>query len=252
MDTVTIVAYIIVFLFGTAVGSFLNVCILRIPEGKSIVTVPSHCMSCGRRLMWYELIPLFSYLFLRGRCSACKNRISAQYPLIEAANGALWMLLFSRLGPAPVFLTACLLSSTLLVIAVIDARTREIPPGTNIFILVLGVAQTLLNLPDWRSHVVGFFAVSLPLFIVLLVSGGRGIGGGDVKMMAVCGLFLGWKLIILAFFLACLVGSVIHLTLMALKKADRSLALGPYLALGVFLCLTWGNDMINWYIGFLT
>ena len=251
MDTVTALLYIVVFLFGITVGSFLNVCILRIPKKESIVTVLSHCMSCGHRLRWFELIPLFSYLFLRGRCSACKSRISAQYPLIEAANGVLWCILLWRFGPAPDFILASLLCSALLVLSVIDAREREIPPGTTIFILVLGGVRLFLDRADWSLYVIGFFAVSVPLLLVLLATGGRGIGGGDIKLMAACGLFLGWKDVLLAFFAACVLGSVIHLSLMAAKKADRTLALGPYLSAGVFLALMWGDAAIRWYLGLL-
>lgn len=251
MDSVTMLTYIIVFLFGIAVGSFLNVCILRIPAGESVVTGPSHCMSCGRRLRWYELIPLFSYLFLRGRCSACGRRISAQYPVVEAANGTLWCVLFRRFGPAPDFFLACLLCSSLLVLSVIDARTREIPPGVNWFILALGAVRVFWHLSDWPQYAAGFFAVSIPLLLILLISRGRGIGGGDVKLMAACGLFLGWKLAILAFFLGCILGTLVHLPLMAAKKAGRVLALGPYLAAGVFLALLWGDAALGWYLGLL-
>jgi leader peptidase (prepilin peptidase)/N-methyltransferase len=247
MDTVTALIYITVFLFGITVGSFLNVCILRIPKKESIVTVPSHCMSCGKRLRWFELIPLFSFLFLRGRCSACKSRISAQYPLIEAANGVLWLFLFWRFGLTPVFILSCLMCSALLVASVIDVRTREIPPGTTIFILVLGAIRAFIGLSNWPLLVPGFFAVSVPLYILLIATGGRGIGGGDIKLMAVCGFFLGWKLIILAFFTGCVLGSVIHLSRMAAKKAGRVLALGPYLSAGVFLSLMWGGTVLHWY-----
>lgn len=251
MDSVTVLTYGIVFLFGITVGSFLNVCILRIPAGESIVTGPSHCMSCGRRLRWHELVPLFSYLFLRGRCSACKSRISAQYPLIEAANGALWCILFRRFGFAPDFLPACFLCSSLLVLSVIDARTREIPPGVNLFILALGAVRVFFHIADWPLYAAGFFAVSVPLLLLLLFSGGRGIGGGDVKLMAACGLFLGWKLVIFAFFLGCVLGTVIHLPLMAAKKAGRVLALGPYLAAGVFIALLWGDAILGWYLNLM-
>ncbi|MEG2008393.1 MAG: prepilin peptidase, partial [Oscillospiraceae bacterium] len=241
--------YIAIFAFGITVGSFLNVCILRLPKGESIVTVPSHCTGCGKRLRWFELIPLFSYLFLRGRCSVCKSRISAQYPLIEAANGVLWITLFWRFGPTPEFLPACFLCSALIVLSVIDARTREIPPGTTIFILVLGLVRVLFDLNNWPLYVIGFFAVSLPLYLILILTRGRGIGGGDIKLMAVCGLFLGWKLVVLAFFAGCCIGSVVHLSLMAAKKAGHSLALGPYLSAGVFLALMWGDTALNWYFG---
>ncbi|MEA4966112.1 MAG: prepilin peptidase [Oscillospiraceae bacterium] len=248
MDAVTIALYIVVFLFGITVGSFLNVCICRLPGGESIVTVPSHCMNCGRRLRWYELIPLFSFLFLRGRCASCKSRISAQYPLIEAANGVLWLLVLRRLGPTAEAALGAMLLSALLVLSVIDLRTREIPAGLNWFILALGILRLLLDLQNWQLHVIGFFAVALPLYLLFLLSGGTAIGGGDVKLMAVCGLFLGWKTVLLGFFLGCALGAVIHLTLMAFKKAGHVLALGPYLSAGVAISLLWGDAAISWYL----
>lgn len=250
MEVVTILSNITIFLFGIVVGSFLNVCILRLPLKESIVTTPSHCMHCGKRLRPYELIPLFSYIFLRGRCSGCKSRISPQYPLIEAANGILWVVLFAHFGVSPMFPIACLMCSALLVLSVIDARTREIPSGTMIFILVLGAARVIFDLPHWLTYIIGFFAVSVPLYILWMITGGRGIGGGDVKLMAVCGLVIGWKLILLALFIGCVAGSICHLTLMALKKVDRSLALGPYLSFGIFVSLLFGDAMISWYLQF--
>lgn len=248
MNTLTALMYIFVLLFGVAVGSFLNVCILRIPMGESVVTGPSHCTSCGKRLKWYELIPLFSFLALRGRCSNCKVRISAQYPLVEALNGLLWLVAFYALGFTLQAAIACLLVSVLIVVSFIDARTREIPFGTAIFILVLGVAATLLDLSNWLTHIIGFFAISLPLLLVFVISHEKGIGGGDINLMAACGLLLGWKLIVLGFFLGCLLASVIHLLLMAFKKADRTLSFGPYLSAAVFMALLWGTPAINWYL----
>lgn len=251
MDFAAALTYGTVFLFGITAGSFLNVCILRIPRGESVVTVPSHCISCGKRLRWFELIPLFSYLFLRGRCSACKSRISVQYPLVEAANGLLWCLMLWRFGAERDFVLACLLCSALVVLSVIDARTLEIPPGANGFIFVLGAFRGILHFQDWPQYVIGFFAVSVPLFLILMITAGKGIGGGDVKLMAACGLFLGWKLAVLSFFLGCILGTLIHLPLMAGKKAGRVLALGPYLSAGVLLSLVWGDAFLGWYLGLL-
>lgn len=247
MDTLTVLMYILVFLFGITVGSFLNVCILRIPEHESIVSGSSHCMSCGKRLKWYELIPLFSFLALRGSCSKCKAKISPQYPIIEALNGFIWVLVFYKLGLTLEALVACLFASTLIVLSLIDIRTREIPAGTTIFILVLGVAATLLDLQNWLTHLIGLVAVSLPLFLIFVLSGGRGIGGGDIKLMAGCGLLLGWKLVVLGFFFGCIAATIIHIALMAVKKADRTLSFGPYLSIGVFTALLWGTPLINWY-----
>ena len=248
MDSLTVLMYIIVLLLGITVGSFLNVCIFRIPEGESIVFGPSHCPNCGRRLKWYELIPIFSFLALRGRCKGCRNAISAQYPLIEATNGVLWVIVFAVMGFSAQAALGCLLSSTLLVLGVVDARTLEIPSGTTIAILVLGAIATGIDYQNWLSHLIGLFAISLPLLLVLLITGGRGIGGGDIKLMAGCGLFLGWKLIILGFFGGCLLGALIHLCLMAAKKAGRTLSFGPYLALGVVLSMLWGDRLISWYV----
>lgn len=249
MDMATVIVYGVVFLFGIVVGSFLNVCILRIPAGESVVTVPSHCMSCGKHLKWYELIPLFSWLALGGRCSGCKARISAQYPLIEAANGILWMLALAAFGWSIDTILGALFLSVLLVIAMIDARTREIPPSTVISVAVLGGLRLVLNLPTWRSALLGAVVVSVPLLIILLLSGGRAIGGGDVKLMAAAGFFLGWKLCLTAFGAACILGAVIHIVRMKFFGAGRELALGPYLAAGCGLCLLWGESFLRWYTG---
>lgn len=243
------ILYIIIFVFGITVGSFLNVCILRIPAHESIVTGPSHCPQCGKLLKWYELLPLFSWLALRGRCSGCKGAISAQYPLIEALNGVLWVICFAVLGFSFSTAAACLFVSALVVVTVIDARTMEIPLGTTITIAVLGGIATALDYPNWLSHVIGLFAVSLPLFLIFLVTKGRGIGGGDIKLMAGCGLLLGWKLVLVGFFAGCILGTIIHLTIMAVTKADSRLSFGPYLSAGVLLALLFGEKFIAWYLG---
>lgn len=248
MDWITITAYIFVFLLGSVIGSFLNVCILRIPAGESIVTGPSHCPKCGRRLKWYELFPIFSFLALRGRCKGCKARISAQYPLIEAVNGVLWLIAFQRFGPAPEALGAALLGSALLTLSVIDERTREIPPGITAFIGVLALAATALDFANWLPHIIGFFAVSVPMALIFFISRGRAIGGGDVKLMAVCGLYLGWAGALGAFFLGCLLGAVIHLCRMRFGKGEHVLAMGPYLSAGVFLVLLWGEGLWDAYM----
>ena len=249
MDPLTTLNYILLFVFGVVVGSFLNVCILRLPAGESIVTGPSHCTSCGGRLRWWELIPLVSWLALRGRCARCHSPISPQYPLIEAANGVLWMLVYHRFGVSLDSLLGCGLASALLTASVIDARTREIPPGTTITIAVLGGLRLLLHLGDWRSHLLGLVCVSGVLLLILLLSGGAAIGGGDVKLMAGAGLFLGLQLTVLAFFTGCLLGSVIHIARMKLRGAGRDLALGPYLSAGILIALFWGNDFFSWYFG---
>lgn len=240
--------YIIVLLYGLVVGSFLNVCILRIPKHETIVTERSHCMSCGYQLQWYDMIPVVSWLALRGRCRKCKARISAQYPFVEAANGILYVVVFLVNGFNLTSVVYSLLVSALIVLSVIDFRTYEIPFGINVFILGLGLIHILLDLSNWADYVIGLFAISIPLELILLISKGRAIGGGDVKLMAAAGLLLGWKNILLAMVLGSILGSVIHIIRMKVSHAEHVLALGPYLAMGIFLAALWGDRWISMYL----
>ena len=241
--------YITIFLFGIVIGSFLNVCIFRIPNHETVVTERSHCMNCGYQLSWYDMVPVFSWLCLGGKCRKCKAPISPQYPIVEAVNGILYVVVFAVNGFSLESILYCLFVSALLVLSVIDWRIYEIPIGINIFILILGILHTALDYKNWLMYVIGFFSVSLFLFLLLWISKGRAIGGGDVKLMAVAGLLLGWKLAVLAFFIGCIVGSVIHLLRMRFSGADKVLAMGPYLSVGLFIAALWGNAMIGWYVG---
>lgn len=244
----TVFLYIIVFLYGITIGSFLNVLIYRLPKKENIVTTRSHCMSCGYQLKWYDLVPLFSYLVLRGKCRKCKARISVQYPLIEGLNGMLYILVFAVYGIGVETLLYCLLSSALLALSVIDLRTYEIPVGFQYFILVLGIVRVATDYKNWLLYVIGFFAVSVFLYLIVLISKGAAMGGGDVKLMAVCGLLIGWKLILLSLAVGCILGSVIHLLRMKFSGQDHVLAMGPYLSLGVMISILWGNRFLTWYL----
>lgn len=235
-------------LYGVVIGSFLNVLILRLPIRESITLKRSHCMTCGHTLSWYELFPLFSYIFLGGKCRHCKSHISAQYPIVEGANGLLYVILYLAKGITVETILYCLCASALLALSVIDWRTKEIPVGFNIFILLLGLVRLITDIGNWSQYVIGLFAVSGFLFLLFLVTKGRGIGGGDIKLMAATGLLLGWQLNIIAFLLGCVIGSIIHLTLMAVKKADRVLAFGPYLSVGVYIAMIWGEQLVSWYL----
>ena len=157
----TLILSIIIFLYGIVIGSFLNVLIYRLPKHENIATKRSHCMECGYQLKWYDLIPLFSYLFLRGRCRKCGTRISIQYPIIEAVNGILYVLIFLRYGLTIETLLYCLLFSALLALSVIDFRTFEIPVGFNIFILILGLVRVATDYKNWLLYLIGLVSVSL-------------------------------------------------------------------------------------------
>ncbi|MCR5685906.1 MAG: prepilin peptidase [Lachnospiraceae bacterium] len=286
-----ILLYIFVFVFGTVFGSFLNVCILRIPQKETIVTERSHCMSCGHQLEWYDLFPLFSYIFLKGKCRYCGEKISAQYPIIEGLNGLLWCLTFVIIGWKWEAVFICAAISALMVVAVIDWRTFEIPFGVVVFIAVLGVLHlayvfitvkfgigtvdkvTSMDFVDeatgigytiesvkkgyvtgiaagaWYEYIIGFFAISVPLLLIYIISKGKGIGGGDIKLMAAAGLLVGWKFALLALILGCFFGSVIHIARMKLSGEGRVLAMGPYLAAGLTLAMWFGQPILAWYEG---
>lgn len=243
-----IALYIVIFLYGIVIGSFLNVVIYRAPKKENMVTTRSHCMSCGYQLAWYDLIPLFSWLALGGKCRKCKARISVQYPLVEGLNGLLYLVVFTRYELSIDSLLYCLLFSALLALSVIDFRTYEIPEGFNYFILALGLVRLLTDRENWLEYVIGLISVSALLAILYYASGGVAIGGGDVKLMAATGLLLGWKKNLFAFVLGCILGSVIHIVRMKVSKEGHQLAMGPYLSAGVAIATLWGDVFVDWYI----
>ena len=248
MQSELILLYSIVFLYGICIGSFLNVCIYRIPKKENIATNRSHCMSCNNTLKWYDLVPLFSYLFLGGRCRYCKVKLSVQYPLVEALNGLGYVFIFCING---INLTSILFSlcfSALIVLSVIDFRTYEIPIYINIFILLLGIARVIFDFDNVTEYLLGMVSVSGFLLILYYATKGRGIGGGDVKLMAAAGLLIGFKNIILALVLGCILGSIIHIARMKIQNKEHVLAFGPYLSAGILIAMLFGDKLIGWYL----
>ncbi len=255
-------------ILGTYIGSFLNVVIIRAPLQESFAKGRSHCMTCGKTLKWYHMIPVLSWLFLRGKCGYCKAKISCQYPLVELLNGIAWASLSYYMNVAcggiedsPIgFSIKCILymiaSSVLIVISGIDIKIFEIPYTTNIILTVLGIIALVTDIENWQLYVIGMASVGGLLFLIQLISRGRAMGGGDVFLMSAAGLLLGWKNIILAFVIGCIIGSVIHITIMKVKEskgeeADNMLPFGPYLATGIFISMLFGDAIIKWYLAFL-
>jgi leader peptidase (prepilin peptidase)/N-methyltransferase len=177
--------------------------------------------------------------------------LSLQYPLIEGLNGALYVIVFLANGWNYSSVVYCFLTSALIVLSVIDFRTMEIPDGLNLFILLLGIVATALDGQHVKDHVVGMFSVSVFLLLLYLITVGRGIGGGDIKLMAGAGLLLGWKQAILSFLLGCIIGSVIHVIRMKVTHAGHQLAMGPYLSVGIWIAALWGSKLIDWYLQLL-
>ena len=244
--------YIIAFLYGIVIGSFLNVCIYRIPKEENLVTVGSHCMKCGHQLKWYDLVPLFSWLFLKGKCRYCGEGISPQYPLVEGINGFLYVLIFAVNGWNWDSALYCVMVSALLVISVIDYRTMMIPTGADLVILAVGVIHLLLHLNDWLYYVIGFAFVSLFLLLCAVifraVTGKSGLGLGDVELMACAGLCLGVGHGLFAIVIGSVSGVIIQgIKILATKEAGK-FPFGPYLAAGIFVSALWGTPMYHWYI----
>ena len=244
--------YIIVGVFGVCIGSFLNVLIFRIPKHEEFVKTSSHCMTCGHKLAWYDNIPLISYIMIGGKCRYCKTKLSPQYPIIEALNGAVWVGLFLIRGWSYTTFLECFLFSALLVLSIIDFRTYEIENGFHIFIFALAIINAVLLCLSgngiWWDYLIGAFAASVPLAIIFFISKGKAIGGADPKLMFACGAFLGWKGALLALGVGCIFGAIIHPIRMKVGKADRVLAMGPYLSAGVMFAILFGEKLITMYL----
>ena len=243
------------FILGAVVGSFLNVCICRMPRDESVVSPPSHCPGCGYRIRWYDNIPLVSYLLLRGRCRGCREKISPRYPLVELLNALLSLALFLRFGPTLAFAVLFLFCSALVVITFIDLEHQIIPDEISLSGIVLGfIFSFFLRGHGWLNSLLGILLGGGSLLLVAygyqVVTGKEGMGGGDIKLLAMMGAFLGWKSIPFIIFVSSLAGSVIGVSLMLIQKKDSKLAIpfGPYLALGALLYVFYGPRLISWYL----
>jgi leader peptidase (prepilin peptidase)/N-methyltransferase len=240
---------------GMLVGSFLNVCICRMPKGESVVFPPSHCPQCDYHIRWYDNIPLFSYLLLRAKCRGCGLHISLQYPLVELLNGLLTLALFLRVGPTFAFLVLFLFCSALVVITFIDLEHQIIPDEISLSGIVIGfVLSFFLQGHSWLNSLLGILLGGGSLLLVAYgyqwLTGKEGMGGGDIKLLAMMGAFLGWKSIPFIIFASSLIGSVIGITIMLIQKKDSKLAIpfGPYLAFAAVVYIFYGRQIIHWYL----
>jgi len=238
----TMIYPLFAFVFGMVVGSFLNVCICRMPKNESIVSPPSHCPHCSYQICWYDNIPLVSYLLLRGKCRGCGAHISLQYPLVELINGLLTLFLFLRFGPTLAFATLFLFCSALVVITFIDLEHQIIPDEISLSGIVVGfVLSFFLDGHSWLNSLLGILlgggSLLLVAYLYQRVTGKDGMGGGYIKLLAMMVSFLGWKAVPFIIFASSLVGSLIGVTIMLLQKKDSKLAIpfGPYLAFGAIL-----------------
>jgi leader peptidase (prepilin peptidase)/N-methyltransferase len=245
------------FLFGTVVGSFLNVCIYRLPKEESIVAPRSRCPACQSPIHALDNIPLVSFALLRGRCRACGASIAWRYPLVEALTGILFALTVVRFG---VTLQAAFLLTFLaglIVISFIDLDHQIIPNVITLPGIPLGILTGFLfRDPPLLDRLIGALAGAGFLYLVLfyggVLYGQEAMGEGDLNLIAMVGAFLGWKAVIVTILVGCLVGSAVGLSLIALRRLGRRqhIPFGPFLSLGAVVALFWGDRMIAWYLGF--
>ncbi len=246
---------VFVFVLGLCIGSFLNVVIYRLPAKLNIAKGRSFCPSCGAPIKGYDNIPLISYLVLRGRCRHCKAHISLVYPAVELLTGVLFLLLFVLYGLSFLSLGFALYIPCIVASAFIDAKTKEIPNSLIVAMLVFGVIHAVLNFNGpvlWWERLIGIAAGGLPLLVAYIVSRG-GMGGADIKLMAAAGLFLGWKLVLVALVTGIVAGAIGVLILAAMKKAGRKTAVpfAPYLAIGIIVSIFAGDMIVKWYVALL-
>jgi len=245
------------FLFGAIVGSFLNVCIARIPLKESIVSPPSHCPRCNYQIRFYGNIPILSYIFLLGRCRKCREKISIRYPMVELIVALLSLALFWRYGLSLSYPVYFVFASALVVITFIDLDHRIIPDVISLPGIVVGFAASfLLYEVSWLESLLGILVGGGTLLLVAVIyeslTGVEGMGGGDIKLLAMLGAFLGWKAVLFIIMASSLLGTVIGGALIIIKGKDGKFAIpfGPFLSLGALIFLFWGNTLIDWYLGF--
>jgi leader peptidase (prepilin peptidase)/N-methyltransferase len=262
---------VVALVFGLVIGSFLNVVIARVPEGKSVWGPRSACPGCETPIRWLDNIPLLSFAALRGRCRQCGMTIAWRYPLVEAATGAAFTVAYLRLGATPDFVAAAILLAMLIAITGIDLAHQIIPDVISLPGIVIGFAANLFLgriaaadrwcsaavagappacAPAWLDSLIGL-VVGGGIFFIIIVASRGGMGGGDMKLGAMLGAFLGWKLGLLAVLLGVLTGGGVAVCLLLLGRKGRKEAIpfGPFLALGGAIALLWGDKILGWYLG---
>ena len=245
-----------VTLLGLIIGSFLNVCIYRLPRRLSPVRPRSSCTACGHVLSWYENVPIISYAVLRGRCRGCGAPISLMYPVVEAITGAMFLSGYLLYGPSLLLVVRLMFGCAMIVLFVIDLQHRILPNVITLPGIVVGFVCSVLVGPGWQSSLIGIVAGGGTLWaiaeIYYRVRHEEGLGMGDVKMLAMIGAFLGWKLVLLTLVLSSFSGTIIGLGVLLFKRESMKYALpfGTFLALGAIVAAVAGDPIMDWYFGF--
>ncbi len=273
-----IMFYPIVFFYGICIGSFLNVVIIRLPRNESLIKRSSHCMTCGAKIRFRDLIPVFSWLFLKGKCHSCGEKISPRYPIVESLNGIVYVLTFMVMDFSLQTLLYCVFFSILIAVGFMDWDTMEMDLRLLLLIAVLAIPgivigllpeATLKSLPEFltadnlpvASRVLGAVAISVPFFLIGEISGAvikkrtgekvRGIELGDTILMGVGGLLIGFKAVAASAFFGICIAAVCGM-INKRRSGESKFAFGPFLAMGLFLGTLFGTTCIDWYMNLLT
>lgn len=244
--------YILLFVVGAVFGSFLNVVIYRVPLSESIITPPSHCPKCDARLKSFDLIPIFSWLFLRGRCRYCDAHISYRYAFVEVLTGLLFVFTYYQVGFKDTFISYLLLTCLLIADTFIDIEHLILPNELLLFGIISFMFLNLgFSFIPWEQALFGAVTGLVPLLVLVILTGGNGMGIGDVKLMGMVGLFLGWKLALLTLLMSFLFGGFFGVILLVtkMKNSKDPIPFGPWIALAAFVSMYYGQGIITWYIG---
>jgi leader peptidase (prepilin peptidase)/N-methyltransferase len=244
-----------VFLTASIIGSFLNVCIHRIPSGQSVAFPASHCPHCSSAIRPWDNVPILSYLLLRGRCRTCKTRISLRYPIVEALAGLAGVGTYLAFGGVPHALLLFAFLCALIVITFIDIDHQIIPDVISLPGIVVGLSAAFLTgNPTWMDSVIGILLGGGILWAIaegyFRLTGREGMGGGDVKLLAMVGAFLGWRAIPVTLMIASLSGTALGVVMMLRAGQGRQMAIpfGPFLAVGAAVAMFVGDPLIDWYL----
>lgn len=244
----------VIFIFGACIGSFLNVCIWRLPESQSIVTPASKCPSCDMPIRFYDNIPIISYIWLWGKCRSCQEPITIRYPLVEIITGLFACATAIKFGLSYEALSYFIFIAALIVTTFIDIDHQIIPDIISLPGIPIGLLLSIsLGLLHYKDAILGLLIGGGSLFLIAwgyhLFTGKDGMGGGDIKLLAMIGAFIGWKGVLFTIFVSSATGSIIGIMLMLIKQKDFKLAVpfGPFLAIGAILYIFFGPELLSWY-----
>ena len=249
--------YILIFILGLIVGSFSNVCIYRIPRNESVIYPASHCPKCRTKIKPVDNIPLLSYILLKGRCRNCGSKISIQYPVVEFLTGLIYLIIYLIYGLSIQSLVYIILSSALIIIAFIDLQKQLIPdvislPGIVVGLILSFIVPYISFINSALGALVGGGIILIIAWVGSIIFKKEAMGGGDIKLAAMIGAFLGWRYTIISlfwgFFLGALTGIILIMT--KIKKREDAIPFGPFIALGSIITLLWGEKILSWYLGF--